>query len=95
MFDLIPPPLKNFLDSIFDPPATFLNMVIQYLNSVSLVAGKGINVNNYFSFFGYLPAPLGQVLSSLMAAVIFLALLQIVKAIMRMYGQIKSWVKWW
>jgi hypothetical protein len=92
---LLPAPMKNFVDSIFGPPITFLDMIIDLLNRVSLVAGKGISLSNYFGFFSYLPGPLVAVVNSLLAAVMFLAILQLIKAVMRMYGQVKEWIKWW
>lgn len=93
--DILPQPVKNFIDSIFNPPITFLEMVFDLLNRVALVAGKGINLNNYFGFFSYLPTPMQSVVHSLLASVMLLAILQLIKAVMRMYGQVKVWVKWW
>jgi hypothetical protein len=93
--NLLPQPVKNFIDSIFQPPIQFLDMIFDLLSRVSMVAGRGINLNNYFGFFAYLPAPMQSVVHSLLSAVMLLALLQLIKAIMRMYGQVKGWIKWW
>lgn len=95
MFDLVPNAVRNFVDAIFGPPITFLQMVIDFLNRAALIAGKGINLNNYFGFISYLPASLQAVFNSIIASIVFLAILQLIKAIMRMYGQSKSWLKWW
>jgi large-conductance mechanosensitive channel len=94
-FDLIPGPVKNFFDSIFNPPISFLQMGVDYLSNVALIAGKGISLNNYFSFFSYLPSTMQAVVNSILAAIIFLAVLQLVKSILRMYFTAKDAVKWW
>lgn len=90
MFDLIPAPVRNFFDSIFNPPIAFLQMGVDYLGQVSLIAGRGINLNNYFGFFSYLPASLQAVVNSLLAGIIFLAVLQLIKAIVRMFFAVKA-----
>lgn len=95
MFDLIPAAIRNFIDSIFAPPISFLQMCLDYLNSIALIAGHGINLNNYFGVFAYLPTAFQSVINSLLASIIFLAILQLVKAILRMYFTVKSGVKWW
>jgi hypothetical protein len=93
--DILPGPVKNFIDAIFSPPVEFLSMVIGYLNQVSMIAGKGINLGQYLSFFNYLPSSLQVVVTAIVSSIIFLAILQIVKSIMRMYYAVKAAVKWW
>lgn len=96
MYDyFLPPALKNFIDSIFSPPLEFLKLARGYLNEASLVAGHGINLNNYLGFFGYLPAPLQMVVNSLFASITLLAILQLVKVIFRMYYAFKDGAQWW
>lgn len=93
--DILPSPVKNFIDSIFKPPIAFLDKIIELLGQVSMVAGKGINLNNYFVFFSYLPDPFIDVVNSLLASAIFLMLLRLIKVVMRSYGAVKAWIKWW
>jgi large-conductance mechanosensitive channel len=95
LFDIIPLPVKNFFDSIFNPPISFLQMGVDYLGHVALIAGKGINLNNYFGFFSYLPTSMQAVVNSLIAAIIFLAVVQIVKSIYRVYLAVKDGLQWW
>jgi hypothetical protein len=95
LFEIIPITVRNFFESIFNPPIAFLQMGVDYLNKVSLIAGKGISLNNYFGFFSYFPASIQAVLNSLISAIIFLAVLQLVKAIFRMYFVAKDGLKWW
>lgn len=72
------------------PLDSFLQLILDYLNRVSLVAGHGINLNNYFGFFGYLPASWQAVVQSLMASVGFLAILFIVRAAWNLYLNAKD-----
>lgn len=96
MYDyFLPQALKNFIDSIFSPPLSFLEMARDYLNQVSVVAGHGINLNNYFGFFSYLPSSMQAVINSLLASILILAILQIVKVIIRMYYAVKDGAQWW
>lgn len=96
MYDyFLPPGIRNFVDSIFGPPLEFLKLAVSYLNRTSLVAGHGINLNNYMGMFGYLPGQMQAVINSLLASVVLLAILQLVKTIMRMYYAFKDGAKWW
>lgn len=91
----LPRPLRNFIDSIFGPPIEFLQMARDYLNHAGTIAGHGINLNNYFSFFGYLPPSMRSVVNALLAAVILIGIMEIVKVIIRMYYAFKDGAKWW
>lgn len=93
--DLLPTAFKNFIDAIFSPPLSFLHMGIEYLNKISMIAGHGINLNNYFGFFSYLPSSLQSVVNSILGAIILLAVLQLVKGIVRMYFLVKDGAQWW
>lgn len=92
---MLPQTVKNFIDAIFSPVTTFLQMITDYLGEISLIAGKGINLGQYLSFYSYLPQSMQLVLTSVISSVIFLAILQLIKAIMRMYYSAKDAVKWW
>lgn len=92
---LLPAPVRNFFDSIFAPPIRFLEMAHEYLGHVSMIAGHGINLNNYLGFFAYLPGPMQAVVNSIVAGILLLAVLQLVKAIIRMYFAVKDAVQWW
>lgn len=93
--NFIPQPVKNLIDSFFNPPLEFLRMIIGYLNDVSMVAGKGININNYLSFMGYLPPSFQGVLNSLLVSVVFIAIIKNIKYIMRMYFIVKDAIFRW
>lgn len=92
---LLPTKLQNFIDSIFAPPLSFLTMMRDMLNNTSSVIGRGINLNNYFSFFGYLPTEWQAVIQSALASITLLAILWMVKAIWNTYLNTKGSLKWW
>lgn len=95
MDNLLPAPIKNFIDAIFNAPLSFLNLILDTINNVSLVAGTGINLNNYFSFFGYLPPEWKSVMTAIMGSITFLALLFIIKSTWNVYLKVKGSIKWW
>lgn len=96
MYDyFLPPGIRNFIDSIFDAPLQILNQANSYLGNVGTIAGHGINLNNYFGFFSYLPTSLQSVVNSLIAGILILAILQLVKSFLRLYYAVKDGAQWW
>lgn len=93
--ELLPESLKNFVDTIFKPPIEFLQKVIEFLGELSIIAGKGININNYLGFVSYLPGSMQMVVNSLLSAVVFLAILRLIAAVMATYYNVKQGIKWW
>lgn len=93
--DILPQPIKNFIDAIFAPPLQFLQMIVDMLGNVSLVAGRGIDLNNYFMFFNYMPGSWQMVIKSLLASVTLLAVLFLVRATWNVYLNVKNSLKWW
>lgn len=95
MNDLLPAPIKNFIDSIFAPPLSFLQLIIDMMNNAGTVVGAGINLNNYFSFFAYLPPEWQHVIQSALSSVVLLAILFLVRAGWDMYLKVKFSSQWW
>lgn len=95
MFDLIPQNVRNFIDALFAPVLSFLELLRDVLNDVSLVVGRGINLNNYFSFFNYMPPEWQTVIQSALASIVLLASLFIVRAVWDMYLKAKESGKFW
>ncbi|WP_298737665.1 hypothetical protein [uncultured Chitinophaga sp.] len=95
MFDLVPQPVRNLVDTIFGAPIGWLQLMANMIGHAGLVAGKGINLNNYFSFFGYLPSSWQLVVKSALSGIVLLATLFLVKAGWNMYLKVKSSTKWW
>lgn len=87
--------IKNFLDQIFAPPISFLDLARERLVNASQITARGINVQGYLSVFGDLPGVWQTVISSLLISSVVLIALILFRAIMRMYYATKEGVKWW
>jgi hypothetical protein len=95
MWDIMPVGIKNLIDSIFAPLLQFLTLIVDMLDNAGTIVGAGINVNNYFSFFGYLPAEWQGVVKSAMASVVLLAILFLVRSFWDMYLKSKDSIQYW
>lgn len=93
--DLLPQPIINFINAIFAPPKSFLTLMLDMLNRTSETVGHGINLNNYFGFFAYLPSEWQRVVQSALAAIVLLAILFLVRSAWDMYIKVKGSVQWW
>lgn len=87
--------IHGFIDKIFKPPITFLNMAIEKLQEVQLVSSQGLNIGKYFAVFGDLPSAWQLVVSSILISTVLLGTLLIFRSVMRMYYSLKEGVKWW
>lgn len=95
MFDVLPAPIRNFIDAIFSPPITFLELMQDMLSNAGTVVGRGISLGNYFSFFSYLPSEWQSVIQSALASSVLLAILFLVRSLWDMYLRVKQSSKWW
>lgn len=87
--------IHSFIDKIFNPPITFLDMAIEKLRATQLVTAQGINIGQYFAIFGDLPTAWQLVISSILISTVLLGSLLIFRSIMRLYFTIKEGVQWW
>lgn len=87
--------IKSFIDKIFQPPITFLNLAIEKIQGVQMVTAQGLNIGQYFSVFGDLPTAWQLVVSSILISTVMLGVLLIFRSVMRIYYATKEGVKWW
>ena len=87
--------VREFLDNIFGPVISFLDLGIEKLRGVQLVTAQGLNVGKYLSVFGDMPAAWQLVISSILISTVLLGSLLIYRSVMRMYYSAKEGVKWW
>lgn len=87
--------IKSFLDKIFGPPITFLELARERLNAVGNTTARGLDVRGYLSIFGDLPQAWQMVISSLLQVTVLLMSLIIFRSVMRIYYATKEGVKWW
>lgn len=93
--NILPAATKNFVDSIFAPLLSFLTLMKNMLNEAGTVVGHGINLNNYFGFFAYLPNEWQMVVQSALASVTLLVILFLVRAAWDTYLKVKGSIKVW
>lgn len=87
--------IRDFIDKIFNPPQSFLDLAIEKLQGIQLVTAQGIDIGKYLSVFGDMPTAWQLVVSSLLISVVLLGSLIIFRSIMRIYYALKEGVKWW
>lgn len=87
--------ITGFLDRIFKPPITFLDLAIEKIQNVQLVTAQGLNIGQYFSVFGDLPTAWQLVVTSIFLSSVLLGSLLIFRSILRLYFAVKEGVKWW
>lgn len=87
--------IRGFLDNIFDPPISFLEMAIDRLQEVNLVTAQGLDLSQYLSVFGDMPHEWQLVIQSLFFSLVLLGILILFRSIMRLYFALKEGVKWW
>lgn len=85
----------NFIDSIFDPVFEFLGLISTRLSSIGTVAAKGIRLSDYFGFFNILGPAWTGVITSFLAAFIFIFILYMVQKYSRIILWFKDLIKWW
>ncbi|MCK6259398.1 hypothetical protein LCY76_22765 [Fictibacillus sp. KIGAM418] len=87
--------IHGFIDKIFTPPITFLDLAIEKLRAVGTATSQGLNIGQYFAIFGDLPGAWQLVVSSILISTVLLGSLLIFRSVMRMYYAVKEGVKWW
>ncbi len=87
--------IRSFIDKIFNPPITFLDMAIEKLKAVGKLTAQGLNVGKYLAIFGDMPTAWQLVISSALTSVVILGSLLIFRSVMRLYYSLKEGVKWW
>ncbi|TRM08789.1 hypothetical protein FH966_14760 [Lentibacillus cibarius] len=87
--------IKSFIDKVFQPPISFLELAIEKLQGVNMVTAQGLDLSSYFAVFGDMPTAWQLVVSSILASTVLLGSLLIFRSVMRLYYAVKGGVKWW
>jgi hypothetical protein len=87
--------IRGFIDKVFEPPLSFLELAIEKLQGIQLVTAQGLNIGKYLSVFGDMPGPWQMVVSSILISAVLLGSLLIFRSVMRIYYSLKEGVKWW
>lgn len=72
-------PLRNFIDTIFDPIIRFLDWIQETLTRVGTVVAVGYDLNKWFGWIKLLGNGFVALLQSILASLIFLGFLYIIK----------------
>lgn len=87
--------LKEWIDGIFNPFHSFLDIAIERLRNIRLVTAQGLDIGKYLAIFGDMPGIWQVVIGSILGAAALLGSLLIFRSIMRIYYGMKEGVKWW
>lgn len=87
--------IREWIDGIFAPVHSFLDLAVERLQEVSLVTAQGLDVGQYLSVFGDLPQSWQLVVQSLLLSCVVIGSLFMFRAVMRLYFAKKDGVKWW
>lgn len=87
--------ITEFVNKIFDPVFSFLDLGVEKLREVQLVTSQGLNVGKYLSIFGDMPTAWQLVISSILLSTVLLGSLLIFRSVVRLYYSAKEGVKWW
>ncbi|GAA0471889.1 hypothetical protein [Alkalibacillus silvisoli] len=87
--------IRDFVDTIFEPPLTFLDLAINNLQNVSMITAQGIDLSNYTMVFRDMPSEWQMAVQSLLIAVVMIGTLLLFRLVFRTYFAVKDGVKWW
>lgn len=87
--------MTNLIDSLFDPVLQLIENMQNRISSIGTVAARGIDLDNYFGFLTILGPSWVGVMTSFLAALVFLTVLYMIKTQSRLYLWFKDLIKWW
>lgn len=87
--------LKSIIDTILGPVITFLNYALDKLNSISMVADRGLNLDYYLGSIGALGPNWITLVKTLILCLALLTLVFVTKTVYNIYLNAKEGVQWW
>jgi hypothetical protein len=87
--------MKQLVDTILGPITTLLQNALHYLGQVSLVAGRGLNLNYFLGPVVMLGPGWQMLIGSVVASAFLLLALLIVRKTFDLYLAFKQGVQWW
>lgn len=87
--------IRSWIDSIFSPFHSFLDIATERLRDISLVTAQGLDFGQYLSIFGDMPRVWQITIGSMLMATTLLGGLLIFRSVLRIYYAMKEGVKWW
>lgn len=87
--------MHDLANTIFGPVISVLSQGIVYLNSIIMVASRGLDLDNFLGPIGALGGGWVLLVKSLISSFVLVSVVFGVKAIYSLYLQSKDGVKWW
>ncbi|EGW40145.1 hypothetical protein [Desulfosporosinus sp. OT] len=87
--------MHSIVDSILFPMETILQGALSYLGQISLVAGRGLNLNYFLGPIVMMGSGWQMLVGSIVSSAFLLLMVLIVRKTFDMYLAFKSGVKWW
>ena len=83
------------VDSILGPIQTMLQNALTYLGDISLVAGRGLNLDYFLGPISMMGSGWQMLIGSIVSSGFLILVVTIVKSTYNLYLAFKSGVKWW
>lgn len=87
--------LRDLIDSIFAPVYGFLNFVLLKIQSVSLVASRGLNLDYFLGPVALLGPEWVGLIKTIIACITLLTVVFVSTKGFGLYLKFKEGVKWW
>ena len=87
--------MHAIVDTILGPITTMLQNALNYLGQISLVAGRGLNLDYYLGPIIMLGSGWHMLIGSIVSSAFLLLVVLVVRKTFDMYLAFKSGVKWW
>ncbi|KLU61841.1 hypothetical protein CEB3_c17590 [Peptococcaceae bacterium CEB3] len=87
--------MHSIVDSIIGPIISLLQNALNYLGQVSLVAGRGLNLDYFLGPIVLMGPGWQMLIGSIVASAFLLLVVLIVRKSYDMYLAFKTGVKWW
>ncbi|MFP3674965.1 hypothetical protein SB724_19200 [Bacillus sp. SIMBA_031] len=83
-------PIHNFIDSLFNPIISFLDLAIEKLEDVGNITAQGIDLGSYLSLFGDMPSSMQMCVTSLLISTTFIGGIIMFRSLVRIYYAVKE-----
>lgn len=87
--------MHSIVDSILGPITTMLQNSLNYLGHISLVAGRGLNLDYFLGPIMMLGSAWQMLIGSIVSSAFLILVVLIVRKTYDFYLSFKSGVKWW
>ena len=87
--------MHAIVDTILGPITTMLQNALNYLGQVSLIAGRGLNLDYFLGPLAMMGSGWTMLIGSIVSSAFLLLVVLVVRKTFDMYLAFKSGVKWW